>query len=115
MIKEVIVMQTHAELEMGEQALKIGNVGKSRVCARRACSFILSYWNEMNKEYNWGTNAIKLLEGVRDEIKFPEHIRNAAQRLTAKVDNSFSTGYDVNPIEDAKIIIDYFLSNLNKQ
>ncbi len=115
MIKNIAAMHAQSELEMGEQAMKVGNVGKARVCARRACSFILSYWNEKNKEYNWGNNAVRLLEGVRDELNFPEHIRNAAKRLTAKADINFSTGYDENPIEDAKMIIDYFLSLLENQ
>lgn len=115
MIKEIAIMHAQSELELAEQALRIGNIGKVRVCARRACSYILSYWCEINKEYQWGKNAVKLLEGVRDEIKIPEHIRNAAHRLTAKVNQNFNTGYDENPIEDAKTIIDYFLNQTDKQ
>lgn len=111
MIKEIALMHTQSELLMGEQALTVGNVGKARVCARRACSFILSYWNEINKDYKWGNNSIRLLEAVRDELTFPEDVRNAAHRLTVKVDSSFSTGYDENPIADAKMIIEYFLNH----
>ncbi len=111
MIKEIALMHTRSELLMGEQALTVGNVGKARVCARRACSFILSYWNEINKDYKWGNNSIRLLEAVRDELTFPEDVKNAAHRLTVKVDSSFSTGYDENPIADAKMIIEYFLNH----
>lgn len=111
MIKDVAVMHAQSELEMGEQALRIGNVGKARVCARRACSFILSYWNETNKGYDWGSTAIRLLEGVRDELKFPADVRDAANRLTTKVDTNFNTGFDKNPLEDARKIINYFLNN----
>lgn len=115
MVKEIALMHAQSELEIGKQALTIGNIGKARVCARRACSFILSYWNEINKDYKWDNNSIRLLETVRDELNFPEYVRNAAHRLTAKVDINFSTGYDENPIADAKMIIEYFLNNLDNR
>ena len=104
-------MQSESELSNGEQALKIGNAGKARVCARRACLFVISYWLQNHTGYNWGKTAISLLEGVRDENSLPDDVKFAANRLTTKVDAQFDTGYKESPIDDARIIINYFLSN----
>lgn len=110
MIREIAVMQSESELSIGEQALRIGNAGKARVCARRACLFVISYWLQNHTGYNWGKTAMSLLEGVRDEHSLPDNVKFAANRLTTKVDTQFDTGYKENPIDDARIIINYFLS-----
>ncbi len=109
-IKEITVMQAESELDNGIKALNLGNVGKARVCARRACYVIIDFWLKDHKEFKWGNNAVRLLEGVRDENSFPDDIRNAAKRLITKVDQNFTTGFEENPIEDARLIITYFLS-----
>lgn len=110
MIKEIALMKAESELSNGTAALKIGNIGKARVCARRACFEIINFWLQNHKEYKFGNNAVSVLEGVMNEPSFPNHVKAAAQRLTTKVDQNFSTGFNENPIDDAKMIIQYFLS-----
>jgi hypothetical protein len=109
-IKEIAVMQAEAELSLGERALKIGNDGKARVCARRACSFVIFYWLQNHPDFDFGKTAISLLENIRDFNSFPEDVKLAAKRLTTKVNVQFDTGYKENPIDDARIIINYFLN-----
>jgi hypothetical protein len=109
-IKEIAVMQSENELNIGEKALKSGNIGKARVCARRACMFAINYWLHKNQNYNWGKTAINFLENVRDENALPENVRFSAKRLTERVDKNFATSNSENPLEDAKIIINYFFS-----
>lgn len=113
-IKELAIMQANNELDAGLKAIKLGNQGKARVCARRACAAIIDFWLKDHKEFKWGNHAIGFLEGIRDENSLPENIRRAAERLTAKVDKNFSTGYNENPLDDAKLIIEFFL-NFYKQ
>jgi len=111
MIKEAAIMNSEAELSLGEKALEIGNIGKARVCARRACSFVISFWLSKNSQYNWGNNAMSMLNGVSLEKSFPEEIRNSAVKLTKKANQNFDTGFNENPVDDAKTIISYFLEN----
>lgn len=109
-VKEIAIMKAESELDNGIKALNIGNIGKARVCARRACFEVINFWLQDHKEFKWGNNAISFLEAVRDENSFPIEIREAAKRLTVKVDQKFSTGFKENPVDDAKIIIQYFLT-----
>ena len=109
MIKEIAIMNSEAELSLSEKALEIGNVGKARVCARRACSFVISFWLRKNSQNEFGNSALSMLNGVSLEKSFPEEIRNSAERLTKKVNENFDTGFKENPIDDAKMIINYFL------
>jgi hypothetical protein len=111
MIKEIALMQAESELNNGIKALNIGNVGKARVCARRACFAIIDFWLKDHSEHNWGNNAMSVLESLKDQVSFPFEVREAAKRLTSKVDQSFSTRFAENPIDDAKIIIQYFSSH----
>ena len=110
-IKEIIVMQSENELSIGDNALKSGNVGKARVCARRACMFVINYWLYYNPNIDWGKTSINLLENLSKEISLPENVRLSAKRLTARVGADFTTSYIENPLEDAKIIIEYFLND----
>lgn len=109
-IKEIAIMKAESELTNGTEALRIGNIGKARVCARRACFEIINFWLQDHKEFKWGNNAISVLERVKNESSFPNEIREAAKRLTTKVDKNFSTGFNEDPVDDAKTIIQYFLT-----
>lgn len=111
MIKEIALMQAESELNNGIKALDIGNIGKARVCARRACFAVIDFWLKDHKEFKWGNNAMRVLESLKNQTSFPSEVREAAKRLTAKVDQSFSTGFVEDPIDDAKIIIQYFSSH----
>ena len=44
MVTEIIFMKINKELTKAEQAMKEGNDGMARVCARRACGNAISFW-----------------------------------------------------------------------
>jgi len=110
---ELIYDVVQSELEGAEQAMQIGNLGKARVCARRACGVAISHWLNFHSNKNWGESAINQLKELRDDESFPVEIREPAKRLTAKVNQHFNTGFEENPTEDGNMIVKYFLSQIN--
>jgi len=103
----------HAELRDGNNAKKIGNLGKARVHVRRGCGIAIEYWLQYNSNKNWGSSAISMLTQLQKDHAIPEEIRDAAERLTKKVDQNFETGIEENPLQDGEIIIEYFLDKKN--
>lgn len=49
------------------------------------------------------------LRTVQHSSDMPEHIRNAAACLIVRVSPDFTTLFGTNPIEDARILVEYFL------
>ena len=111
--RDMMYTTAHAEIRAGELAKQIGNFGKARVCARRGCFFAISHWLEYNPNKNWGDSAISMLTHLQEEESIPKNIREAAERLTTKVDQNFETGIDNDPLRDAETIIEYFLDKNN--
>jgi hypothetical protein len=101
------------ELKDAEHAMQIGNIGKVRVCVRRACGIAIANWLSFHTNKNWGESAINQLKELMDDKSFPVEIREATKRLTAKVNQHFNTGFEENPIEDGNMIVKYFLSQIN--
>ncbi|MFZ1518228.1 MAG: hypothetical protein WAU11_05605 [Ignavibacteriaceae bacterium] len=108
-VRDLIYNVAKAELLQGEQAKEIGNIGQTRVCARRACGMAIEHWLEFHQHKNWGASAITMLTKLQEDHRMPKDIRDAAERLTKKVDNNFETGIEEDPLNDGKIIIEYFL------
>lgn len=91
--------QIEAELALARAARAGGNEGKARVCARRAAGLAI-------KEcYGWPGDALKRLKRLQVEPGVPAAVREAAQRLTTKVDQNHKVPFDNDPIEDALLII----------
>ena len=103
----------HSEIRAGNNAKKIGNLGKARVHARRSCGIAIEHWLRYNSHKNWGSSAISMLTQLQKDLTIPKEIRDAAERLTKKVDQNFETGIEENPLQDGEIIVDYFLDNKN--
>jgi len=97
------------ELESGEAACVAGNDGKARVCARRAAGIAIAYWLYHHPERIWGLDAMTRLNHVRADSTFPAEIREAATRLTTKITGRFSSAFSTNPLDDCRILADYFL------
>lgn len=113
-IRDLIYINAFAEIETGSAAKRIGNIGKARVCARRGCGIAIEYWLLNHPEKDWGRSAINMLAHLQKEISIPQDIREAAERLTKKVDQNFETGIDEDPISDGKTIIEYFLDKYDE-
>ncbi len=102
----------NAELEMSnaQKSLELGNEGKARVCVRRACGEAITFWLRKNNIEGWGESAMSQLKKAAVEKDLPEEVIQAAQRLTARVNGMGTLPFTESPIEDGKIIIEYFLN-----
>lgn len=107
--RDLVYINAHVEIKAGQEAKKIGNIGKARVCARRGCGFAIDHWLKYHPEKNWGESAISWLTQLQQDQTIPVNIREAAERLTIKVDQNFETGIEEDPLEDGETIIEYFL------
>jgi len=101
----VLPREVQTEIGSAQDALKDGNDGKARVCARRAVgkAFNLSIYSR-KMERPIGANEILKLIAV-DE-KFSNDTRKAARRLSANVTEQ---ELSQRPTEDALLIIQELL------
>jgi hypothetical protein len=109
-IRDLAYINAQAEIRTGQEAKKIGNTGKARVCARRGCGIAIEYWLQHHPEKKWGESAISMLTQLQKDQTIPSKICEAAERLTKKVDQNFETGVEEDPIKDGEMIIEYFLN-----
>jgi len=94
-----------AELTAAEIALAEGNLGRARVCARRAAGLGIRAWYQRQEGPGWGGDAMTQLVRLRAEPAAPPAVRKAAGRLTTKVDIDHSLPFDDSPLEDARRIL----------
>jgi hypothetical protein len=111
--RDMVYTIAYSELKTGEDSKETGNVGRARVCARRGCGIAIDYWLTFHPQKNWGASAISMLTSLQEDYTIPKEIRNAAERLTKKVDQNFDTGVVEDPLKDGEIIIEYFLDTNN--
>jgi len=109
MVKEIIVMKINTELTRAEQAIKEGNIGMARVCARRACGNAISFWLENNPRQSYGESSINQLKSIQADDLIPEDVKDAAKKLTTQISDQSGSSISSNPIDDANIIIKYFM------
>ncbi|MEO8231515.1 MAG: UPF0147 family protein [Ignavibacteriota bacterium] len=108
-LRDVVYSLAKTELQIGEHAKEISNIGQARVCVRRACGMAIEHWLQFRPNKNYGANAITMLSKLQDDQTIPKNIRDAAERLTKKVDSNFETGFTEDPLKDGETIIEYFL------
>ena len=101
------------EIKACIEAKKNGNLGKARVCVRRGCGIAIEFWLQYHPEKDWGESAISMLSQLQKDLTIPQNIRDAAERLTKKVDLNFETGIEEDPLKDGETIIEYFLDKNN--
>lgn len=97
------------ELQNAEAALRIGNQGKARVCARRGAGIAIGYWLERHSGDRWGMDAMSRLAHVREDPTLPENVRAAALRLTTRITEQFTLPFSTSPLDDCRVIAGYFL------
>ena len=73
----------------------------------------IEHWLEFHPNRNYGASAITMLSKLQEDHTIPKEIRDAAERLTKKVDNKFETGVEENPLKDGEMIIEYYLDPKN--
>lgn len=95
------------KLTGAEEALKIGNEGKARVCARRAVALADDAWLAKQSEQSFRGDALAHLRRIQQDLSLPLSIRQAAVRLSTAVTQKDSSLFSTDPIGDARIIIAY--------
>ena len=109
-VRDLVYNVAKAELKHGEHAKEIGNLGQTRVCVRRACGMAIEHWLEFHPNRNYGASAITMLAKLQEDHTIPKEIRDAAERLTKKVDSKFETGIEEDPLKDGEMINEYYLN-----
>jgi len=100
---ELVAIQS--ELEQARKAQQSGNVGKARVCARRAAGIAIREWYKRRLGSGWQGDALKQLQRLQTDVLAPENVRAAARRLTTVVDVDHRLPFGDDPIEDARNIV----------
>lgn len=99
------MMEIEAELTHAREAQAAGQPGKARVCARRAAGWAIRNWYRRSDGPDWGGDAMKQLGRLRDDAAVPERIRQAAERLTTKVDEKHALPFEADLVEEAQQIV----------
>ncbi len=99
------------ELTEAEEAMKIGNEGKARVCARRAVALADEVWLANQSDQPFRGDALAHLRRIQQDLSLPLSIREAAERLSTASHQKDSAPFTTDPIGDARIIIAYLSPN----
>jgi hypothetical protein len=94
-----------AELKEAQRSRMQGNEGKARVCARRAAGWAVGSYVETRSLAEPHTNALEHLKWVGENTKFSDEVREAANRLTTKVNTDGNLPFREDPVSDAQLII----------
>jgi hypothetical protein len=88
----------------------MGNDGMVRVCARRAAGIAVSFWLQSHLQAGRGTDAMTGLRRLHADTSMPQHVREAAFRLTVKVTDRFTSPFPANPLDDCRTIIAHLMA-----
>lgn len=98
-----------AEFARGRRAFADRNEGMARVCARRAAAIAIGHYLDGSRRSGRAGDAMDRLRSVEAGGTFPEPVRQAARRLTARVREDFTSPFQENPLDDAQIIVTHFM------
>ena len=93
------------ELGHAAEALKEGNDGKARVCARRAAGVALRSWFQSRGRATGPLSAQLLLKLASEDYALPEDVRRIAGRLAAQAGDPDPENRSADPIAEARAII----------
>ena len=99
------------EMTRAEEALHGGNLGKARTSARRAVGIAVTEWQRKLPDRYYGPDFVRQLRALAQDLGIPGEVRDAADRLHARVSADF-TSPSMNPVEDARVIISFVLERL---
>jgi hypothetical protein len=101
-------MRIEQELRLARSSREQGNEGRARVCARRAAGWAVESIYQDDQGHGVSeSNAYRWLLWLQEKGQCPLHIKQAAERLTTRVDQEFNLPFDEDPIEDAETIVDW--------
>ena len=95
------------ELRAADEAWKVGNEGKARVCARRAVALAATAWSTRMGHTPWPGDVMERLRRIQQHAAFPVSVREAAERLSTAVTKRRAMPFTVDPLTDAGLIIRY--------
>ncbi len=101
-----------SERRMAESALRKNNIGKARVCCRRAVGVLMEALAEQRAEKP-EPHALAWLRKLANDHALPDDVRDAAQRLLAKRSEVENTQASTDPLGDLDVIQSYVLSLLH--
>ncbi len=99
-----------SELERAKTAEREGNAGKVRTCARRAVGIVVTELQKRSGD-KYGADVMRQLRGIAADAELPGAVRQAAERLQSRLSRDFQSPSE-HPLEDARIIIDFFEQQL---
>jgi hypothetical protein len=107
---EEVVQQLRREFIAARKSLHAGNEGMVRVCARRAAGIAIRHWMRNGGRSNVNVDAMSLLRNLLQEPLMPPAVLAAATRLSARIDQQFSSP-SIDPLHDCRIIIEHLLGS----
>jgi hypothetical protein len=100
------------ELTRAKEAERSGNQGRARTSARRAVGIAIVELERRFPEKQYGRDFMTQLRSLASDPTTPEHVRNAAERLQARLTPAFESP-SKHPIDDAGIIVKFILERLS--
>lgn len=104
--------EINLELARAGEADRNGNQGRVRTSARRAAGIAIREFEKRFPEMKYGRDFMMQLRSFALDAAIPENVRNAADRLQARLSPEFESP-SKHPIEDARIIVGYILERLS--
>ena len=95
------------ELSDAQIARLQGNDGRTRVCARRAAGFAVAWLCTSRGQQVREADSLNLLKSIQTDESLPSDVRDASTRLTARVTPDFKYPFPTDPLDDARVIVDY--------
>ena len=99
------------EFVRAREAERNGNQGRVRTSTRRAVGIAIVELEKRFPEKQYGRDFVTRLRSFALDPAIPEHVRNAADRLQARLSPEFESP-SKHPIEDARIIVQFILERL---
>jgi len=94
-----------SELAAARDARQQGNEGKARVCARRAAGWAIALGFQDQFGAQATGNAFVLLAWLQRQSALSLELRQAAERLTVRINQDHELPHDQDPIDDAALIV----------
>jgi HEPN domain-containing protein len=102
-----LLRQADVELQRAREAVEVGNDGRARTAARRVAGNALTALKQRFPERNYGDDAVRQLRNLMDDVTVPLDVREAAERLQARITGQFTPAFSTDPVEDAVTILTY--------
>ncbi len=95
------------EFTAGLEARRQGLEGRARVCARRGAGFAVAWLCHSRGQKVRDTDSLNLLKSMSADESAPTEVRDAAGRLTAKIGPDFTYAFPTDPLDDARVIVEF--------